>query len=91
MDWIAFILIGIFGATGHICVTVAHRFADASMLAPVIYIQIFSATLAGVVFFATWPTVWTLIGGMIIIAAGIYIWHRERRGGMMTPEPPRTS
>lgn len=79
VDWVAFLLIGVFGATAHILVTVAHRYADASMLAPMIYIQIFSAALSGIVFFATWPTVWTLVGGLIIIAAGIYIWHRERR------------
>lgn len=79
VDWIAFLLIGVFGAAAHIFVTVAHRFADASLLAPVTYLQIFSAALSGVVFFATWPTIWTLVGGLIIIAAGIYIWHRERR------------
>jgi len=29
--------------------------------------------------FATWPTVWTLGGGVIIIGSGLYIWHRERQ------------
>ncbi|MFQ1701990.1 DMT family transporter [Loktanella agnita] len=79
VDWVFFLLIGVFGASGHILVTAAHRLADASILAPVVYIQIFLAALSGVVFFATWPTVWTFGGGLIIIAAGIYIWHRERR------------
>ena len=37
--------------------------------------------LAGILVFATWPTVWTLGGGAIIIAAGLYIWHRERQRG----------
>ena len=77
-DWAFFLLIGIFGGTGHILATTAHRLADASILAPVIYIQIFLASLAGIVFFGAWPTVWTLGGGLIIIAAGVYIWHRER-------------
>ncbi len=77
--WTFFILIGIFGGCGHILATTAHRLADASILAPVFYVQIFSASAAGVIFFATWPTKWTLLGGAIIIAAGVYIWHRERR------------
>jgi drug/metabolite transporter (DMT)-like permease len=79
VDWTFFLLIGIFGGTGHILAVAAHRRADASILAPVIYIQIVLAGVAGIVFFDTWPTVWTLGGGAIIIAAGIYIWHRERQ------------
>ena len=82
--WAFFLLIGIFGGTGHILATGAHRMADASVLAPVIYIQIFLAGFAGVVFFDTWPTVWTLGGGLIIICAGIYIWHRERHRNVQT-------
>lgn len=77
-DWTAMALIGVFGAAGHIAATTAHRMADASLLAPVIYIQILLAAVAGIVVFDTWPTVWTLGGGAIIIASGIYIWRRER-------------
>ncbi len=77
--WAVFLMIGIFGGVAHILVTLAHRLADASILAPVIYIQIVLAAVAGILIFDTWPTVWTLGGGMIIIAAGIYIWHRERQ------------
>lgn len=88
-DWIPFLLIGGFGAGGHICATTAHRLADASILAPVIYIQIFLAALAGVLLFDTWPTVWTLGGGLIIVASGLYIWQRERavRGKVRRPVP----
>lgn len=77
-DWVFFLLIGIFGGTGHILATWAHRMADASILAPVVYIQIVLASIAGIVFFNQWPTLWTLAGGLIIIAAGFYIWQRER-------------
>jgi drug/metabolite transporter (DMT)-like permease len=78
--------LGTFGALGHISATIASRLADASILAPVIYIQIVLAGLAGVLVFDTWPTVWTLGGGLVIIAAGLYIWHRERnRPGSVRP------
>lgn len=73
-----FVLIGAFGAIAHVFATFAHRLADASILAPVIYIQLLLAALSGILVFDTWPTVWTLAGGLIIIAAGTYIWHRER-------------
>lgn len=78
-EWLVFCAIGCFGALGHICATIAHRWADASLLAPVVYIQIFLAAAAGILVFSTWPTVWTLGGGIIIIASGLYIWQRERR------------
>jgi len=76
-DWFAFLAIGLFGATGHSLAVIAHRFADASMLAPLIYTQIVLAPLAGIVFFATWPTIWTLAGSAIIAASGLYIAQRE--------------
>lgn len=87
--WIAFFVIGIFGAAGHIAAVTAHRLADASILAPVIYIQIVLAAAAGIFLFNTWPTIWTLGGGAIIIASGLYIWQRERkvRGRVRRPVP----
>ncbi|HSF91160.1 MAG TPA: DMT family transporter [Paracoccaceae bacterium] len=79
MQWVILAAIGSFGALGHICATIAHRWADASLLAPMIYSQIFLAALAGILVFATYPTVWTLAGGTIIIGSGLYIWQRERQ------------
>ncbi len=84
IDWVVFALIGGFGAGGHIAATTAHRWADASLLAPVVYIQIFLAAAAGWLLFDTLPTVWTLVGGVVIIASGLYIWQRERRLGAET-------
>ena len=78
--WTVLGLIGAFGGVGHSMVTIAHRFADASILAPVVYVQLIFATLAGVVVFDTPPTAWTLAGALVIIGSGIYIWRRERRG-----------
>ena len=90
VDWIAFLLIGCFGALGHIAATTAHRWADASILAPVIYIQLFLAAIASILLFDTWPTLWTLAGGSIIIASGLYLGQRERmvrKGGVRKPVP----
>lgn len=77
LTWLVLLCIGAFGLFGHIWVTIAHRWADASILAPLIYSQVFWAALVGVLIFDTWPTVWTLCGGAIIIASGVYIWRRE--------------
>lgn len=77
--WAVFCAIGFFGAAGHIMATTAHRWADASILSPLFYTQILFAAIAGILVFSTWPTVYTLGGGAIIIASGLYIWARERK------------
>ncbi len=87
-------MVGLFGASGHIFATNAHRLADASILAPMVYIQIITAAAASIIVFGEWPTFWTLIGAAIIVLAGVYIWHRERtQARRMTPPPgdPRAS
>lgn len=78
LGWAVLLGIGAFGLTGHSLVTVAHRFAGAAVLAPMAYLQLPFAALAGVVIFATPPTGWTLAGGLVIVASGLYIWRRER-------------
>lgn len=78
LAWSVFLIIGLLGALGHICANIAHRWADASILAPVVYGQLLLASVAGVLVFDTWPSQWTLLGGLIIIASGLYIWERER-------------
>jgi drug/metabolite transporter (DMT)-like permease len=35
--------------------------------------------IIGYVAFAEWPDRWTWIGAAVIIASGLYIFHRERR------------
>ena len=89
LQWLVFCGIGVFGALGHIEATIAHRWADASLLAPVFYLQVFYAAVAGILVFGTWPTVETLTGGAIIIASGVYIWQRERRVKAATRTPGR--
>lgn len=78
-SWMVFCAIGFFGASGHIFATTAHRWADASILSPLFYLQILFAAIAGILVFDTWPTIYTLGGGAIIIASGLYIWARERK------------
>ncbi|MEM9097836.1 MAG: DMT family transporter [Pseudomonadota bacterium] len=53
--------------------------AEAGALAPLQYLEIVGATSIGLVFFSEFPDQWTLIGTLIIIASGIYVFHRERQ------------
>ncbi len=79
LEWIVFAGIGLFALVSHGCATIAHRFAEAALLSPVVYTQILFAAIAGIVVFDTWPTIFTLAGGLIIIASGLHIWLRERQ------------
>jgi drug/metabolite transporter (DMT)-like permease len=53
------------------------RIAPPSALAPFFYLEIVGATLLGVVVFGHFPGPTTIIGATIIIAAGLFVWHRE--------------
>ncbi|MGL4634856.1 MAG: DMT family transporter [Beijerinckiaceae bacterium] len=86
------VVIGAFGALGHWLWIVAHRFAPASVLSPFIYSQIIWMLLLGYFIFNDVPDRWTLIGGYIVIASGLYLLHRERVTGRVVTNPgdPKT-
>ena len=72
------IIIGLFGTTGHICLIKALTLGEASLVAPFIYTNLLFTTIWGVVLFGNFPDFWTIAGALIIVAAGIYVWARDR-------------
>ena len=78
-SWTAFALIGFFGWAGHQCLTIAHRFAPASVLAPFVYLQIVFMTASSWWIFGDAPDVWVLVGASVVMLSGLYIWLRERQ------------
>ena len=54
---------------------------EASLLAPIGYIALIFATLWGFLLFGDLPDQWTVIGALVIVASGVYIWSRERKAG----------
>jgi drug/metabolite transporter (DMT)-like permease len=54
---------------------------EASLLAPIGYIALIFATLWGFLLFGDLPDQWTVIGALVIVASGIYVWWRERKAG----------
>jgi drug/metabolite transporter (DMT)-like permease len=55
-----------------------------SLPAPFSYTQTMWMTLLGFVLFAQIPDQMTLFGGVIVIASGLYVLHRERAVGAKT-------
>ena len=72
------IIIGLFGTAGHICLIRALTLGEASLVAPFIYTNLLFTTIWGVVLFGNFPDFWTVAGALIIVAAGIYVWARDR-------------
>ena len=75
-------LVGFWGALGHWLLILAHRHASAAVLAPFLYTQIVWMILLGYLVFGDVPDIWTLAGGAVVIASGIYLFHRERVRGV---------
>ncbi|MEM9755395.1 MAG: DMT family transporter [Pseudomonadota bacterium] len=73
---------GVLGGIGQILLTSAYRHADASLIAPFDYTSMLIAIAVGYVVFNEIPTGQTLIGGAIVVAAGVAIILRERQLGL---------
>jgi drug/metabolite transporter (DMT)-like permease len=71
------LLIGLLGGAGHYVLILAHRLAPASTLAPFIYTQMVWTTALGFAVFGDVPHRWTIVGGSIVVASGLYLLHRE--------------
>jgi drug/metabolite transporter (DMT)-like permease len=65
------LLLGILGAIGHFLLIKAFSYASAPVLAPFVYTQLIWATLLGLLFFAEFPDMWSLIGMSIIGITGL--------------------
>ncbi|MBI1243662.1 MAG: EamA family transporter [Alphaproteobacteria bacterium] len=76
--WFIFAAIGALGMSGHYWLSKSYIYARAVVLAPYVYLQIVWVAIFGFLLFGTVPSVSTLVGAGIVIASGIYVFHRER-------------
>lgn len=73
---------GFCGGVAQILMTEAYRHAEASVVAPFEYTSIILAIAVGYLAFGEPPTVHIVVGGAIVIAAGVFIVWRERQLGI---------
>jgi drug/metabolite transporter (DMT)-like permease len=78
LDWVLLFSLGFWGWTGHQLLTNAHRYAPPSILSPFSYSFILYLTVWSFLLFDHLPDRWTIVGAAIIVAAGLFIWLRER-------------
>jgi drug/metabolite transporter (DMT)-like permease len=86
VNWIPFCLIGAAALSGHQAITVAHRFAPASVLAPFNYSLIIFLSLSSWLIFNQPPDGWIFAGAPLVIGSGLYVWLRERQLAKVSPE-----
>lgn len=73
---------GFCGGVAQILMTEAYRHAEASTVAPFEYTSMILSIIVGYLAFGDVATIHTLIGGAIVIGAGIFIIWREHRLGL---------
>ncbi|MEZ5930410.1 MAG: DMT family transporter [Alphaproteobacteria bacterium] len=83
-EWLLLAALGAIATSGHLLIVGAFRRASPSILAPFQYLEILGATLLGVLIFDDFPSVATWAGIVIIVASGLYVFHRERRLARVT-------
>jgi drug/metabolite transporter (DMT)-like permease len=71
--------VGLMGSIGQQLITVAFRNAPAAVVAPFEYTALVWGTLLDIVIWNVYPSALTLMGGSIVIGAGLYLIQRERR------------
>lgn len=74
-----FALIACLGTGAQLCIIRSFSITEASVVAPFAYLGIVFATFWGVVLYDQWPDRWTVIGALVIVGAGLYVWHRETK------------
>ncbi|MGE0094944.1 MAG: DMT family transporter [Alphaproteobacteria bacterium] len=75
--WI--LLLGLAGWGGHLCATKAVSLAPTSIVMPIEFIRLPLLGLIGFLAYGELPDHWTLIGSAVIVAAALYVGHREAR------------
>ena len=85
MEWVMLGLIGVLTTIGMIgfvrafSVGEANAVGEASYLAPISYVRLIFAVIIGYSFFTEIPSLWTLIGALVIVASALYIARDEAR------------
>jgi len=77
--WVLMGSMGFYAAFGHYLLILAHQRAPAAILSPFMYTQLLWMTALGLIVFGDVPDAFTLSGGLIVIASGLYLLSLERR------------
>jgi drug/metabolite transporter (DMT)-like permease len=72
------IAIALLASGAHLALIKALGLAEAAALQPYSYTLLMWAAVIGYLAFGNVPDRWTFAGAGLIVAGGLYAWHRER-------------
>ncbi|WP_417256151.1 DMT family transporter [Celeribacter halophilus] len=76
--WIWLLGVGVAATVSHQGLTLALNMAPSATIAPLAYLELAFSTLAGLLIFHDFPSPVVWLGIAVIVAAGLYLIHRER-------------
>jgi S-adenosylmethionine uptake transporter len=77
LDWAAMLALGVVAGSAHMMITRSLKLAPASLLAPLQYSLLIWAIALGFLFFGDIPDAQIIVGSVIIVLAGLFIFHRK--------------
>lgn len=86
-DYWKFALVACLGTGAQLCIIRSFSITEAGIVAPFAYLGIVFAAVWGVLLFDQWPDFWTVIGALVIVGAGLYVWQRETFAAKVAPKP----
>ncbi|HEY9567149.1 MAG TPA: DMT family transporter [Thalassobaculum sp.] len=86
-EWAFLAAIAVCHVAGQYLTIRAFMLASASLIAPFSYSTLLWAILIGAFAFGSYPDGATVAGAGLLVAAGLYVWHRERRVTGMPTNP----
>lgn len=81
--------IGVVGAAGQLMLIRALTAAEAGAVAPFSYVGLIFSVIWGMLVFGEYPDWPVYLGAAIIVAAGLYVWHREMRAARAVAPAPK--
>lgn len=90
--WALLVGISVLATVAHLMMTLSLRFAPASMVAPIQYLELPVAVVVGWLLFRDFPDALALLGIAVILVSGLYMMARERavsRAASSAPPMPK--
>jgi drug/metabolite transporter (DMT)-like permease len=79
-QWALLLTVGVVSAFAQLLMTAAYRGGETTLIAPFEYSGIIWTTALGALFWSEWPDRWSLLGFLVLVAAGLGMWwHNMRR------------
>jgi drug/metabolite transporter (DMT)-like permease len=88
LQWALFFFCGLLGSAGHYCQTRAIHVADVGATQSPKFLELVWAASLGWIAFGDSPSQSTIIGGLIISAATLWVSRRESKARFRPPDPP---